>query len=71
MLVLTRKPSEKIRIGNDVIISIIRIQGDKVRIGIDAPPSCAVHREEVYRLIQSRLDQDPADEKACDAQAES
>ena len=53
MLVLTRKKNERIFIGEDEIkVTIIEIQGDKVRIGIDAPKDISVHREEIYERIQ-------------------
>lgn len=52
MLVLTRKGKESIKIGDDIEISIISIEGDQVRIGIDAPKSIDVHRGEVYEAIQ-------------------
>ncbi len=47
MLVLTRKVGEKILIGDSIVLTVVRIQGDKVRLGIDAPPEVPVHREEV------------------------
>ena len=53
MLVLSRKPDEQIRIGNDITIMVLSIQGDKVRIGIAADASVPVHREEVYQAIQA------------------
>lgn len=52
MLVLTRKGKETIKIGDDIEISILSIEGDQVRIGIDAPKSVDVHRGEVYAAIQ-------------------
>lgn len=51
MLVLSRKQNEGIRIG-DVQVVIVEIRGDKVRLGIEAPASVPVHREEVYQSIQ-------------------
>ena len=49
MLVLSRKKSERIVIGNgDIVITLVEIRGDKVKIGIEAPESIAVHRREVY-----------------------
>ncbi|MGI6050147.1 MAG: carbon storage regulator CsrA [Acetivibrionales bacterium] len=51
MLVLTRKKGQSIMIGNDIEISIIDIQGDQVRIGIDAPKKVTIHRKEVYEEI--------------------
>ena len=52
MLVLTRNRDEKIMIGDNIIITIVDIRGDKVRIGIEAPKEISVHREEVYDAIQ-------------------
>ena len=52
MLVLTRKVNEKIKIGDDIISSILEIGKSGVRIGIDAPQSVSVHRQEVYDKIQ-------------------
>jgi carbon storage regulator len=52
MLVLSRKPNQVIRIGDEISITVIEIRGNKVRIGIDAPTSIKVHREEVYDAIQ-------------------
>lgn len=51
MLVLTRKRNEEIVIGNEVIVTIVEIRGDKVRVGIDAPQEVTVHRREVYDAI--------------------
>jgi len=52
MLVLTRKTGESINIGDDVKISIMEIKGRSVRIGIEAPKSMIIHREEIYQKIQ-------------------
>lgn len=52
MLVLSRKIDEEIRIGDDVIITVVQLAGGRVRIGIKAPLSVPVHREEVYQKIQ-------------------
>jgi carbon storage regulator len=49
VLVLTRKVGERIHIGDEVVITVVRIQNDKVRIGIEAPHHITVHREEVFR----------------------
>jgi carbon storage regulator len=51
MLVLSRKKSEKVRISEDIIVTLIEIRGDKVRLGIEAPKCIPVHREEVYQAI--------------------
>ncbi len=52
MLILTRKSGESISIGDDVKITVIEVKGKQVRIGIDAPRSYVIHREEVYIRIQ-------------------
>lgn len=52
MLVLSRQRDETIMIGDEVQITIVDIRGDKVRIGISAPPHISVHRKEVYEAIQ-------------------
>lgn len=53
MLVLSRKRGEKIIIGTNITISIERFNGDKVRIGIEAPREVPVHRQEIYEQIQA------------------
>lgn len=52
MLVLSRKRDESIMIGDDVVITIVDIRGDKVRLGIEAPQAIPVHRQEVYEAIK-------------------
>ena len=52
MLVLTRKKGQSIIIGDNIEIAVIDIQGDQVRIGINAPKNVAIHRKEVYLEIQ-------------------
>ena len=52
MLVLSRQRDETIMIGDDIELTIVDIRGDKVRLGITAPASVAVHRKEVYEAIQ-------------------
>lgn len=54
MLVLSRHRDESIMIGDDVVITIVDIRGDKVRIGIEAPTDVPVHRQEVYEAIKSQ-----------------
>ncbi len=51
MLVLTRKTTESIVIGNDVVVTVLEVRGDQVRLGIDAPRSVQVHREEIYQQV--------------------
>jgi carbon storage regulator len=52
MLVLTRKTSQAIMIGEDVEVSVLAVAGDKVRIGIEAPRAVPVYRKEVWLEIQ-------------------
>jgi carbon storage regulator len=52
MLVLSRQRDESIVIGDNVVITIVDIRGDKVRLGIEAPGEIPVHRQEVYDAIQ-------------------
>jgi carbon storage regulator len=52
VLVLSRQKDETIMIGDDVEITVVDIRGDKVRLGIKAPPHIPVHRKEVYEAIK-------------------
>lgn len=53
MLILSRKTNEKIIIGNDITVSIIEVRGDQVKIGVEAPRTVKVYRQEIYQAIQS------------------
>ena len=52
MLVLSRQRDESIMIGDNIVITIVDIRGDKVRLGINAPTEIPVHRQEIYEAIQ-------------------
>ncbi len=52
MLVLSRQRDESIIIGDNIVLTVVDIRGDKVRLGIDAPKEVPVHRQEVYEAIQ-------------------
>jgi len=52
MLVLTRNANQSIMIGHEVVVTVLEIRGDQVRLGIRAPRSIDVHREEVYAALQ-------------------
>jgi len=52
MLVLSRQRDETIMVGDDIEITVVDIRGDKVRLGINAPPEVSVHRKEVWEAIQ-------------------
>ena len=47
MLVLSRKESEKIKLGDEIVLTIVRVTGDRVRLGIEAPPEMLILREEL------------------------
>ena len=55
MLVLSRKKNERIFIGENIVITIVEIRGDKLRIGIDAPKDIPVDRDEVRKRIEEQL----------------
>jgi carbon storage regulator len=54
MLILTRRVGETIRIGGDISVTVLGVNGNQVRIGIAAPNDVAVHREEVYERIRAQ-----------------
>lgn len=51
MLVLSRHRDESIIIGDNIVVTVVEIRGDKVRLGIEAPTAVPVHRQEVYEAI--------------------
>jgi carbon storage regulator len=53
MLILTRKVGESIVIDGRIVVTITRLEGDVVKVGIEAPAEVAVHRQEVYEEIQN------------------
>lgn len=53
MLVLARRTDEKIVIGEGIVVTVLAIQGNKVRLGIEAPPEVPVHREEIAASLTS------------------
>jgi carbon storage regulator len=73
MLILTRRTGETVMIGNEVTLTVLGVKGNQVRIGINAPKSVPVHREEIYERIKRELqgdvngnvqDEQPAPKKA-------
>lgn len=59
MLILTRRIGESICIGDDVTVRILGINGNQIRIGVDAPNSVEVHRDEIYDKIQEEKGRPP------------
>ena len=53
MLILTRRPGESVKIGDEVTVTVLGIKGNQLRLGFTAPHNVAVHREEVYERIQA------------------
>jgi carbon storage regulator len=65
MLILTRRTGEKLKIGNDVTVTVLDIKGNQVRLGFDAPKSVSVHRQEIYeRIEQEKLGKRSSDPEA-------
>ena len=59
MLILTRRIGESLRIGDEVSVTVLGIKGSQVRIGVNAPKSVSVHREEVYDRINDESSKKP------------
>ncbi|WP_437205450.1 carbon storage regulator CsrA [Planctomicrobium sp. SH664] len=64
MLVLSRHRDESIMIGDNIVITVVDIRGDKVRLGIQAPTEVPVHRQEVYEAILRERSQNLGDQAA-------
>jgi carbon storage regulator len=64
LLIITRRPGEKIMLGDEIVIEVIEVSGSSVRVGIAAPKSVPVYREEIWRAVKDEneaaaaLDQD-------------
>lgn len=52
MLVLTRKPGQQIMIGDSIVLNVVEVQGDNVRIAIEAPREIKIYRGEIYKAIK-------------------
>jgi carbon storage regulator len=66
MLVLTRKTGQKLIIGNDIEVIILETRGDSVKLGIEAPKSVSIYREEIYQEIKRANQQSLEQLKAAD-----
>jgi carbon storage regulator len=56
MLVLSRREKERIRLGDSIIVTVVRVTGDKVRLGIEAPPDVLVLRDELEPRTTAKVD---------------
>ena len=65
MLIITRRPGEKIMLGDDIVVHVMEIVGNSVRVGIQAPRSIPVYREEIWNAVRDEnraaADSAPAD----------
>ncbi|MCK5860149.1 carbon storage regulator CsrA [Abyssibacter sp.] len=52
MLILTRRIGETVMVGDEVTVTVLGVKGNQVRLGVNAPRSVAVHRQEIYERIQ-------------------
>jgi len=52
MLIITRRPGEKVMLGDDIVLHVMEIVGNSVRIGIEAPRSLPVYREEIWNAVR-------------------
>ena len=68
MLILTRRVGEIVRIGDNISITLVGLNGQQIRLGIDAPKEVAVHREEVYeRILRTKQEQDTSTNREKDS----
>jgi carbon storage regulator len=53
MLIITRRPGEKVMVGDDIVFHVMEIVGNSVRVGIEAPRSVPVYREEIWNAVRA------------------
>ena len=59
MLIITRRPGEKIMVGEDVVVEVMEVVGNTVRIGIQAPRAVPVYREEIWKAVREEASPPP------------
>lgn len=52
MLILTRRPGESLTIGDNIVVTVVSINGNQIRLGIDAPREVRVLRDEIYKAVR-------------------
>ena len=62
MLIITRRPGEKIMLGDEIVVHVMEIVGNSVRVGIQAPRSVPVYREEIWNAVRDERRAAPEDE---------
>ncbi len=71
MLILTRRVGESLKVGDEVSITVLRVKGDQVRLGIDAPDTIAVLREELAERLERQASEATSDTLPTSAEAEA
>jgi carbon storage regulator len=70
VLILTRRVGETVMIGNEVAVTVLRVKGNQVRLGVSAPKSISVQREEIFQRIKRENGHDEASSHDVDAGAD-
>lgn len=68
MLILTRRVGETVMIGDEVTVTVLGVKGNQVRVGINAPKTVAVHREEIFERIKREQQGEPSQPNTSDAE---
>ena len=71
MLVLSRYKDQSIYIGDDIVVTIVDVRGDRIRLGIEAPPDVPVHRQEIYEAIKRENTSDRSSRRMARASVET
>ena len=71
MLILTRRVGEGLKIGDEVTVTVLRVKGDQVRLGIEAPKTIAVHREELSERLEREANEATSDTLPATAEVEA